>query len=121
LKVFIAENSPIICARLVTILSEIDGIFLVGFAHSVSQAMPVITASRPDVVLIGSHFPRNNAARLLALIRKAYPDMVVIMLTDHPAEIVKEYTNAGAHFRFDKATELEALVRTLITIAAATR
>ena len=107
-----------VCARLVVILSEVEGISIAGFAHDISQAVPIIKAAQPDVVLIGSHFPRGNATRLLQFVKREYPRTVVMMLSDQPGEWLKLYTEAGANFGFDKATQLDALVTTLKRMTA---
>lgn len=110
-----------VCARLLAILSEIEGISILGFAHSVAEAEPMIRVGRPDVVLIGSDEPRWNAIRLLQFIRREHPDTIAVMLMDMPGDMLQHYMDAGANFGFDKATGLDAMVDMLRHILKLTR
>jgi DNA-binding NarL/FixJ family response regulator len=110
LKVFIAEESPIVSARLVAMLSEIEGISILGFAHTVPQAAAVMRAGLPDVAVVGFHYPLGSTRELLRLVREETPKTIVMVLANHAADFAQQYKEAGAAFVFDKITELDVMI-----------
>jgi DNA-binding NarL/FixJ family response regulator len=110
MKIVIAEESPAVSTRLVAMLSEIEGVSIMGFAHTVTQAMEMVSASVPDVAIVGFLHPRGSAVDLLRTIHRGNPAMKVLVLTTHVAEFKQQYREAGAAFVFDKISELDVMV-----------
>ena len=74
-----------------------DRVDVVGEAGTVSEAVAVITAQRPDVVLLDVHMPDGGGAAVLARTRTEYPEVVFLALSvSDAAEDVISVIRAGA-------------------------
>ena len=60
MKVFIADDSPILRERLDAMLSELPGIKIVGQAGNVADAIETIRALHPDVVILDIRMPGGS-------------------------------------------------------------
>ena len=114
MKVFIADESSTLSARLVTIISEIDKVTIAGIGHDPARAIQSIQATKPDIVIIGFHTPHRSALEVLQLLKQEYPKPVVIVLTNHVYKLyVDRCMEAGADYVFDKGTDLEKVTQCL--------
>ena len=52
MRVFIADDSAVLCERLIVVLSEIYGIAIVGQAGEPEEAARLIRSLKPDLVLL---------------------------------------------------------------------
>ena len=106
MRLFIVEDSALVRERMVNILSNLEGIEIVGQAEDVSQATESIHTSKPDLVILDIKLREGFGIDVLKNIKQERPSTKVIILTNYPKNYYKElYSNAGADFFFDKATE----------------
>jgi len=111
MKVFIADDSLLVCERLKTMLSEIEGVEVIGQAHSADEATRDILKLKPDVVILDIRMPGGNGIETLRSIKEGARPPVVIMLTNYPyPQYRKKCMEAGADFFFDKADEFSRVV-----------
>lgn len=111
LKLFIVDNSELIVDRLVKVLSEIDGIKIIGVANSAKIASEYIFKSNPDVVILDIHMPDGNGIDILKKIKQEIKRIKVIMLTNYPENDYRKICNGiGADYFFDKSIEFENVV-----------
>jgi DNA-binding NarL/FixJ family response regulator len=68
------------------ILEDHDDFLLAGSFEDANNLIRDIEASEPDVVLMDIGMPGQNGITALATIRREYPDLPVIMLTQHDDE-----------------------------------
>lgn len=114
MKVFIADDSEVICERLKEMLSELSEIEIVGQAKDGIQATNLIEKLNPDVVILDIRMPGGNGIDVLENIKKDNPALIVIMLTNYPyPQYRKKCMKAGADYFFDKATEFERVTEVL--------
>ncbi|MBI1790299.1 MAG: response regulator transcription factor [Acidobacteria bacterium] len=114
MTLFIADDSVVVVKALKGLLSEIDGLDIVGEAGSVAEAIAGIQSLRPDVVLLDLLMPGGTGIDVLTAVKKSNPAPVVIMLTNHAYSQVRERClKAGADAFFDKANEFEDAARML--------
>ena len=108
MKVFIADDSEIVRKHLVAMLSEMEGVEIAGQAEDSREAVDSISRSKPDVVVLDIRMPGGGGIQALELIKKAMPQMIVIMLTNYPEpQYRQKCLQAGAEYFFDKSTEFE--------------
>ena len=108
------DDSPVIAERLQFMLSEIDSIEFLGNALNVSTALQLIDQREPNIVILDIHLKEDllvaNGVHLLIQLRKKYPDMKIIMLTN---VAVPQYRNTclafGADYFFDKTIDFEKI------------
>ncbi|MGA9351401.1 MAG: response regulator transcription factor [Anaerolineae bacterium] len=121
LKVFVADDSTLVRERLAELISEIEGVEVVGQAGDARQALEAIQHLRPDAVILDIRMPGNNGIQVLEAIKKSAAAPVVIVLTVFPyPQYRKKCLEAGAEYFFDKATEFEQVAEVLKKIQDST-
>lgn len=106
MKVFIADDSELMRNRLVTLLSGLEGIDLVGQAVDCPEAINSIRASKPDVVIMDIRMPGGSGIDVLQKIKKNASSPKVIILTNYPyPQYRKKCMKSGADFFFDKSKD----------------
>ncbi|MDP1801419.1 MAG: response regulator transcription factor [Bacteroidota bacterium] len=114
LKVVTVDDSPLIAERMASVLLEIEGLAFLGNAFSISSAQNLITTVNPDVVILDIHLEQDEQAPtgidLLTEIRQNYPEMKVIIFTNHNELHYRLACLAkGANFFFDKSNDLHKI------------
>ena len=113
MKVFIADDSEVVCERLTTMLSELPGIEIIGQGESIES----IRRLHPDVVILDIRMPGGSGIDVLEDIKKINTALVVIVLTNYPyPQYRKKCMALGAEYFFDKATEFEKVTEVLETL-----
>jgi DNA-binding NarL/FixJ family response regulator len=111
---FIVDDSEILRSRLVQMLSEIEGLEIVGQAGFVRDAVREIRRLNPDIAIIDMRMPDGSGIDILAAIKKDKMVTRVIVFTNYPyLQYRKKCLDAGADFFFYKATELDKLINLL--------
>ena len=114
MRLFIADDSEILRVRLIDMLSEIEGIEIIGQAKDSLDAIESIQKLNPHVVILDIRMPRINGIKVLEAIKKNNQSPKVIIFTNYPyPQYRKRCMDAGADFFFDKSTEFEKLIDTV--------
>jgi DNA-binding NarL/FixJ family response regulator len=114
MRLFIADDSEILGVRLIDMLSEIEGIKIIGQAQESLEAIESIQKLNPHVVILDIRMPQVNGIKVLEAIKKDDQSPTVIIFTNYPyPQYRKRRLDAGADFFFDKSTEFEKLVDTV--------
>ncbi len=114
MRLFIADDSEILRVRLIDMLSEIEGIEIVGQAQESLEAIESIQELNPHVVILDIRIPRINGIKVLEALKKDDGSPTVIMFTNYPyPQYRKRCMDSGADFFFDKSTEFEKLIDTV--------
>ncbi len=117
MKVFIADDSEVVCERLTIMLSELPGIEITGQAKDVGESIESIRRLHPDVVILDIRMPGGSGIDVLEDIKKTNAAPVVIVLTNYPyPQYRKKCMALGAEYFFDKATEFEKVTEVLETL-----
>ncbi|MFC4943962.1 response regulator [Pseudonocardia sp. GCM10023141] len=83
IRVVVVDDQRVVRDGLVLILGMLPGVEVVGTAGDGEQAVAVVAAHRPDVVLMDLRMPRMDGATATALIRSRHPDTEVVVLTTY--------------------------------------
>ncbi len=114
MKVLIADDSIVVRDRLVTLLSELHGVEVVGQAKDAAEARNLAEELRPDVAILDVRMPKGSGADVVRDIKKLNPTPKVIMLTNYPhPENRKKCIERGADYFFDKSTEFKKVMLVL--------
>jgi len=117
-KVFIADDSEVVCQRLIDMLVELPGIEIVGQAGDAAEAIKSIQKLHPDAVVLDIRMIGGSGIGVLKGIKKSEPNTVAIMLTNYPyAQYRKKCMNEGADYFFDKSSEFEKVAEVIRHLA----
>ena len=83
IRVVVVDDQRIVREGLVLILGLLPGVEVVGTAGDGEQALAVVAAQRPDVVLMDLRMPRMGGAEATAQIRARHPGTEVVVLTTY--------------------------------------
>lgn len=115
IKVLLADDHSLFRAGVHALLSNIDGVDVVGEADNGRKALEMVGTRAPDVVLMDIAMPEMNGLETTTRVTKEFPSVRVIMLSMHAGEeYVMQALRAGAsgYLLKDAATsELELAVR----------
>jgi DNA-binding NarL/FixJ family response regulator len=119
MKVYVVDDSPLVRERLVTLLSEVQGVEVVGSAESAEEGIAGISLKEPDVVVLDIRMPSGSGISVLEEIKKRDAAPVVIMLTNYPyPQYRKKCMDAGADYFFDKSSEFHKVTDVLSRMIA---
>lgn len=122
IKVVTVDDSELIAERLQTLLSELEGIQFLGNARNIASALRLINDQKPNVVMLDIHLeddvPLGNGMSLIPPLRKTYPNMKIIMLTNLTGDYYRTRCLAmGANYFFDKTNDFNKIPDTLMEIS----
>ncbi len=117
LRVFIIEDSPVILELLITTLSEVLGVEIVGTAADEPTAVAWMRSAEPDradVVIVDLFLARGSGLSVLQMAGDIALRASRVVLTNYATPVVRERcSKLGALKVFDKSTELYGLVQFL--------
>ena len=113
----IVDDSAVIRRRLVSLLSEIKGVHLVGEASNAVDGAALIRKLKPDVVILDIRMPDRSGISLLEDIKQDPQVPTIIILTNYPyAAYQKRCMELGASHFFDKSSEFDKIPGALETL-----
>jgi len=110
LVVLVVEDSLSIIERIITMLEEVESIKLVIHAANYGESIKMIQEMETDVVLLDLNLPDKSGVELLRVIKSKFPDIKVIVLTNHATDSYREIcTYIGAEYFFDKSNDFDKI------------
>jgi DNA-binding NarL/FixJ family response regulator len=118
-RIFLVEDSPLVLARLESLIGAIPGARLSGSASDAARAIHDILDAQPDMVLCDLKLATGSGFEVLRALRAAAPGIDVYMLSNFASEPYRRLAaELGARDFFDKSNEIER-VRDVIAQRAA--
>jgi len=106
MNVFIVEDSEIVRGYLQSMLSDIPGVELIGYAVDELGAIESINALHPDAVILDLHLQSGTWIGVLEHVKKRHATIKSIVLTNYTDEFfANRCKNAGADCFFDKTNQ----------------
>ena len=119
IKVLICDDQEMVREGLRAILGTASGIEVVGVAEDGAQAVELVQARQPAVVLMDLNMPGVNGIQATRMIRDAFPGVRVLALTTYDAdEWVFDAIRAGAVGYLLKDTPRAGLLKAIEGTAA---
>lgn len=116
-RIFIVEDSPDICERLVRFLSDTTRAAVVGHADTAAAAIDGILRTRPDCVVLDIRLLGSSGMTVLKEVHPLAPEIVFVMLTNHSGTQYRRMCMAaGASHFFDKSTEVGKLKEVIASL-----
>ena len=84
LRILIVDDEPLARTRLKRMLAELGGVEVVGEAGSVNEAVPLVEALTPELVMLDVQMPGEDGFALLERVRHR-PAIVFVTAFDHYA------------------------------------
>jgi len=120
MTVVFADDTAIMRERLTELLSEIEGIEVVGKAGDAMEAERLIRSLSPDIAIIDLRMPGGGLNLLKRIQEVEGRKPLVIVLTAYPFPQYRTRSlELGASYFFDKSHDMERLVTTLRGLVAA--
>jgi DNA-binding NarL/FixJ family response regulator len=117
-RVLLADDHKLVCAGMRLLLESLKGVRVIAEAHDGREALGLIKAHRPDLVLMDVAMKELNGLEAAAQVKKEFPEIRVIILSMYSSEEhVIQGLRAGAsgYLLKDSATqELELAIRTVM-------
>jgi DNA-binding NarL/FixJ family response regulator len=105
-SVYLVEDSAPIRALVAEMLGRLPDVQVAGEAAAVADAIAGIRATRPDAVVLDLHLKGGNGMEVLRAIHAEAPQIVFIVLTNHPTPQHRRLClEAGARHFLDKSNE----------------
>jgi len=106
LKILIADDSSVILSRLKNTMEENPKVNLIGEANNAGEISNFLKFVMPDVISLDIMMPGKSGIEVLMEIKKDYPSVKVIMLTNQSESYYRKLCmSLGADYFFDKSTE----------------
>ncbi|HKO45607.1 MAG TPA: response regulator transcription factor [Pyrinomonadaceae bacterium] len=108
--IFIVDDLKALRDRLVRMVSEVEGVEVVGQAQNAAEAIRGIRRLRPRVVVLDIQMPGGSGIEVLRTIKREAPPTIVVMLTNHThAQYRQKCMELGADYFLDKTKDLDKL------------
>jgi len=112
-KVFVADDSPMVRERLISLLTELPNVEVVGETGAALEAIDSIRRLKPNAVVLDISMPGGGMS-VLETIKKEEEAPMVIMLTNFSNEPYRRRClQLGADYFFDKSSEFEKVIQVL--------
>ncbi|NUR50721.1 MAG: response regulator transcription factor [Hamadaea sp.] len=98
LRVLIADDQRVVREGLTLVLGLLPEVEVVGAAADGDEAIALVAAFGPDIVLMDLRMPRCDGVEATRRLRAAYPNVKILVLTTYSDDrSVLEAMRAGAH------------------------
>jgi DNA-binding NarL/FixJ family response regulator len=119
LRVIVADDQRVVREGLTLMLGLIDGIEPVGAAADGEEALAMVAAERPDVVLMDLRMPRVDGIEATRRLARTHPHVGVVALTTYADdETVVQALQAGARGYLTKDAGAEQIQSAVERVAA---
>ena len=111
MKIFIAERSEVVRDRLKSFLQELPGVEIVGETNAYENILELVSAKKPEIVILNFHTPNNSGFPILTQLKKNTPQPIVMVMTNYSAqEYMTVCLQSGADYFFDKTYDQEKII-----------
>jgi two-component system NarL family response regulator len=119
IRVLVVEDHHVVRQGLVSLLSAVDGIVVVGEAADGLEAIKQFRQHRPNVTVIDLRMPRMGGVEVILRVRKEAPHAQFIVLTTYDGdEEIHRALQAGARSYLLKGMTSQDLIATIRTVHA---
>lgn len=119
IRIVVIDDHPVVREGLVASLEDDAGFEVVGEAGSAEEALRLVAATRPDVVLLDLELPGMSGLEAIPALREAHPGAGLLVLTAYDTdERVLGAIRVGARGYLLKGASLQAIARAVRTVHA---
>jgi two-component system, NarL family, response regulator LiaR len=119
IRILVCDDQVVVCEGLRAILGTVAGLEVVGVAHDGAEALGLIAALHPNIVLMDLKMPVMNGIQATREIRTRFPEVRVLVLTTYDLdEWIFDAVRSGAAGYLLKDTPRDMLVAAIQGTAA---
>ncbi len=119
IKVIICDDHAVVRMGLGQILSDTDGMEVLGEAENGNELLEQIQCQSVDVVVMDINMPEKSGWDTLAQLKRLYPKLPVIILSIYPEEDYSvKFIKSGASAYLNKTTAPKQIVQAIRKVAA---
>lgn len=108
--IFIVDDMPSMRERLRELVSDVEGVEVVGDAGTPAEAIAGILQRHPNCVLLDYQLNGGTGVDVLRAVLPRWPDIAFIVVTNHAtAQHRRACLDAGARYFFDKSSEISQI------------
>lgn len=97
-KLIIADDHHLLIEGLISILSEVHHLEIQDPVNDGNQLINSLIINQADIVLLDLNMPKLDGIKTLEKLRKDFPDLKVIILTNYDQpQLIEEVKRLGAH------------------------
>jgi DNA-binding NarL/FixJ family response regulator len=117
IKVLVLDDHPIVLEGMQSVLSHIDFVMITGLAGNSFQAMEMVKADRPHIVITDISMPEINGIQFTAKLKKEYPEIKVIaMSTFNERSYIMKMLQNGASGYILKSSSSENIAEAILAV-----
>jgi DNA-binding NarL/FixJ family response regulator len=114
IRIVVVDDHPVVREGLVAALRDEKEFKVVGAVGSAEDALPLVAAQRPDVILLDLELPAQSGLEAIPKLRDARPQSKILILTAYDTdERVVGALRAGAQGYLLKGASLEEIARAI--------
>lgn len=118
LRIFLAEDQTILRDSLKALIANEPDMEVVGEAGDGEEAVRLVGAARPDIVVMDVSMPRLDGVQATLAIKRTHPKLKVLALTVHETRSqIRRVLQAGASGYVVKRSAAEELIQALRAVA----
>jgi DNA-binding NarL/FixJ family response regulator len=119
LRVFLADDHPVVLAGVKALITADDGLEVVGEAADGKTALRLAAELNPDIMVLDISMPSLNGVKVAEMLRAACPDCKILALTVHEDRgYLRQLLELGVSGYMLKRSAAEDLVRAIRAIAS---
>ncbi|MFT4103637.1 MAG: response regulator transcription factor [Burkholderiaceae bacterium] len=81
ISIVIVEDDFRFAFEMLKVLGSVDGFIISGYAATVAQGLDLLRSASPDILVVDLQLPDGDGRELIALARKAEPNMAILVFT----------------------------------------
>jgi DNA-binding NarL/FixJ family response regulator len=121
IRVLLCDDVETMRIALRAVLDLREGIEIVGEARNGEEAVDLAGSLQPDVVLLDLTMPGKDGLEALPDLRRAAPEIRVVILSGHEGRPIEEAARRGAERFLLKGSDPDAIVAAVREAAAGPR
>ena len=119
IRIVVVDDHPVVREGLVAALTDEKEFKVVGAVGSAEDALPLVAAQRPDVILLDLELPAQSGLEAIPKLRGVRPQSKILILTAYDTdERVIGALRAGAQGYLLKGASLEEIARAIRAVHA---